>query len=107
MKNVYLGVHPVLSAGYPSDTDSCPTITDMDSLKNRLHEVLNFVGNQGEGIERVLAKLTGGCEASNPKVNGVRPEPAGDIGSMNTTLDDIMSRLHRTGDAVLRLNRAI
>lgn len=83
--------------------------TDLEVLANRFDEILSFIHCQGEAVERVDCKLRGGLMSPKDQSNAQppRPVPAGMLGRLQQTADDMMARLHRTDESVSRLSKTI
>lgn len=102
-----------MKSAYPGNTlaacePQCADATDLDVVRNRLGEVLNFVQCQGERIDQFSDKLVGGATiAGNAGAAPPRPAPYGMVGQMGQTLDDIMAVLQRTDGVVSKLRSVI
>jgi hypothetical protein len=96
------------SAAYERDfqTAKVEERSELDVIKARLCEVHNFVCTQGERIDQITAKLSGGGSIDGPP-SKPQPMPSGTLAQMNECLDAIMTRLHRTDGTVSRLAGAI
>lgn len=81
-------------------------MSDLDVFKSRLGEILNYVQMQGDRIDSICAKMTGGVVGTGKGEAG-RPIATGTISEINCAADEILARLQRTDEAVSRLRQAI